>query len=91
MKVLCKKFSLRKRFDCVIVSADVGHEKDHPEIFTVALKSVDVSASESIFIDNSDRNLMIPRRMGMKTILFDDEKNDVGFLNRQLQKLGLKI
>jgi len=46
-----------------------------------------VSASECVFIDNTEKNLVVPKQMGMATILFDDENRDFELFVRILEKV----
>jgi len=48
-----------------------------------------VSAEESVFIDNSNDNLVAPSALGFKTIFHDDEKNDIEALLRNFKTLGV--
>ena len=71
-------------FDPIVVSADVGCTKAHPSIFERALACLSVRPEETVFIDNTRSNLIVPAALGMKTAHFDDEKNDVAGLVRLL-------
>ncbi len=63
-------------FDIVAISAKLHSVKDDSRIFQYVLDSMNVSAEECIFIDNTAKNLVVPVEMGMRTILFDDESRD---------------
>ena len=65
-------------FDVVAISAALHSGKEDSKIFQYVLESIGVDAAECVFIDNTAKNLIVPARMGMKTILFDDEKRDLG-------------
>lgn len=58
-----------KLFDDVIASCKVGYVKPEKEIYEIALKSFNVTASESIFIDDKQYCLDPADIMGFKTIL----------------------
>ena len=73
-------------FAPIVVSAEVGCTKTHPAIFQFALDSLGVRPEECIFIDNSRANLIAPAALGVKTIYFDDEENDVNGLIRCLSE-----
>lgn len=49
-----------------------------------------MAPNESIFIDNSEDNLVAARALGMH-VVFHDEKNDIASLVRQLDLLGIRI
>lgn len=67
---------LRKYFDVVAVSANVHSGKERPEIFEYVLDTLKVSAGECVFIDNTEKNLTVPKQMGMETIFYDDANRD---------------
>lgn len=41
------------------------------------MQSLQVRPEECVFIDNTAQNLIVPERLGMKTILFDDSVRDI--------------
>lgn len=69
--------SLTSLFDPIVVSAEVGSDKESSHIFQVALSRLGIAPGESIFIDNTEKNLAAPRAMGMHAVYFDDESNDL--------------
>ena len=71
-------------FDPIVVSAEVRCTKANPRIFELALACLRVNPAESVFIDNTPDNFVAPAALGMKTVHFDDEKNDVAGLARLL-------
>ncbi len=64
-------------FDVVSISAKYKSGKENKLIFESTISKLDLKASECLFIDNSEKNLIVPNQMGMKTILFDDENRDI--------------
>ncbi|MNG27907.1 dUMP phosphatase [compost metagenome] len=74
-------------FDTIVVSAEVGFNKHHRQIFDAALGKLQAAPHESIFIDNNESNLVIPREIGMTGIYHDDQVNDVGAIRQQLKIL----
>jgi putative hydrolase of the HAD superfamily len=78
-------------FHPIVVSASVGADKRDKQIFLHALGLVSAAPSECVLIDNSIRNLVVPRELGMEVIHFDDETNDVSALVRELQDRGVRI
>lgn len=59
-------------FDDTLASCEVGLKKPQPEIYKLALKRLDVTAQESIFIDDKQSNLGTADKIGFKTILAKD-------------------
>ena len=78
---------LNQYFDVVAISANLHSGKDSQSIFEYVLKTLNVSASECVFIDNTEKNLVVPKQMGMATILFDDENRDFELFVRDLEKV----
>ena len=81
------QLGLAALFDPIVVSAEVGSSKKGSLIFQHALSYLGIAPSESIFIDNSEENLVAPRALGMNTVHFDDEKNDVQALVATLKEV----
>lgn len=77
-------------FDPIVVSAEVGSDKESTEIFLHALRCAGVGPKEAVFIDNNRVNLAAPNALGIKTIFHDDEKNDIEDLLRSLDALGVR-
>ena len=67
---------LNPYFDVVAISAYIHSGKDNRSIFEYVLNTLNVSASECLFIDNTEKNLVIPNQMGMSTILYNDDNRD---------------
>lgn len=80
---------LESWFSPIVVSAEVGVDKESTEIFVYALKCAGVSAEESIFIDNNKANLVAASALGINTIFHDDEKNDINALCQTLKRFGV--
>lgn len=59
------------RDECVLGLEDYRFEKksDSALSFSQALKMLDLDAEEAIFVEDTPRNLSIPHRMGMGTVL----------------------
>lgn len=91
MKYIKYKFDLQKYFDTFAVTGELGFGKDSEKIFQWALNELEVEPDESIFIDNQDKNLLIPRKLGMHVIYFDDEKRDWHRLLSNMEKHGIVI
>jgi len=74
-----------KPFSELILSSEVGMKKPEVGIYKLALKKMKVKASESLFIDDREKNLITAEKLGMKTILFKNVKQ----LREDLLKLGI--
>jgi len=59
-------------FDCMIISSEVGAAKPSEEIFQIALKQLEVSPNEVVFVDDFIENIEACEKVGMKGIHFRD-------------------
>jgi HAD superfamily hydrolase (TIGR01509 family) len=65
-------FGIRDCFEIVVVSADVGWRKPHPEIFRETLRRMRLDARQAIFVgDTPDADVAGPQNIGMDTIWID--------------------
>ena len=74
-----------KNFDCVLASCDVGSRKSGKKIFQVAAKKLKLSPKEIVFTDNNSWNLTAPKKLGIETIKFKNNKQ----LIMKLKSLGV--
>jgi HAD superfamily hydrolase (TIGR01509 family) len=86
---LKKHQDLASIFDIIVVSSEVGSSKEGRAIFEYAMRRLDLRPGECVFIDNSLDNLVAPAALGIKTIFFDDAKNDIDALVEALRLLGV--
>jgi len=77
---------LNQFFDVIAISACLHSGKDSPSIFEYVLNTLNVSASECVFIDNTEKNLVIPKQMGMSTILYNDDNRDYDLFVKDLER-----
>ncbi len=89
--VIEQELQLSTIFDSIILSGKIGSRKNESHIFEKALASVSCQADECIFIDNYEKNLIVPAKMGFKTIWHNDEKNDIALVCKRLQEYGCRI
>lgn len=91
MDDIVKHYGWNKIFDSIAVSAEVGSGKDYDEIFIKAIENLDVKADECVFIDNQEKNLFIPKSMGMKAIYFDHKKRNYEKLIKDFKSLSIML
>ncbi|MFC4763538.1 HAD-IA family hydrolase [Dyella koreensis] len=91
MDHLRKYQELDSLFSPIVVSAEVGGGKRENGIFLHAASCAGVAPDESIFIDNSEANLVVARAVGMHTVFHDDDRNDIGALMKELALLGAHV
>ena len=77
-KMLTSKKDMKK-FSPVIISCDVGLRKPDPKIYKILIKKIrrknkNIKTKEILFIDNRNWNLKPARKLGMKVILFKNNK-----------------
>ena len=86
IRTILEHRGLNQYFDVVAVSACLHSGKDSHSIFEYALNTLNVSASECVFIDNTEKNLVIPKQMGMSTILYNDDNRDYDLFVKDLER-----
>lgn len=69
---ILKKYKLRKYFKNIINTYDLGLPKASKKTIFYVLKKFKVKAEEVIYIDDQDFNLIMAKKLGVKTILFKD-------------------
>ena len=84
-------FELSKLFDAILVSAEIGSQKSKENIYNKTVKELGVVYDECVFIDNQESNLIIPNRLGMKTIFYNHKENNIKRLVTELKLLNINI
>lgn len=67
---LKKDPKLVELFDTMIFSNDIGYNKTQKEAFEYGLHKIDLNASECIFTDDKQKNLVAPNALGIQVILY---------------------
>ncbi len=81
-EIITKEFY--KIFNKIIVSCDVKMRKPNSEIYEFVIKKLRINPKETVFIDNQKWNLPPARKLGMKTILFKNNRQCFKELNKLL-------
>jgi putative hydrolase of the HAD superfamily len=69
---LCDRLGITSFFDAVIVSALVGYEKPHPNIFQIALTQTGLSADQVMYIgDDPFLDYQAARKIGIHSLHLD--------------------
>jgi len=71
-QLLSKDYPIIDDFDGVVISAEVGIMKPHPEIYRLAANGVGVDVTEALFVDDVMENVEGARAVGMQTLHFTD-------------------
>lgn len=67
-----EKFNLRKYFDVIIISCEIGLAKPNPEFFKLVLNRFNVEPFEVCIIgDDYELDIIPSKKIGFKTILLD--------------------
>lgn len=66
--------NIRRLFDAVVISSQVGYTKPDREIFSIAAKRLGAAFSEIVFIDNSANNVRAAAELGMIAIMYQDNQ-----------------
>ena len=74
-----------KNFNPVIISCDVRIRKPNPKVYRMTLKRLRVKPKESVFIDNQKWNIVPAKKLGMRTVLFKNNKQTIKELNKILK------
>lgn len=69
-----KKLDFDKHFDLFVSSAQEGLKKPDNEIFITTTKRLNVDLKRCLFMDDSEQNIQAAKRIGMKTILWDNKE-----------------
>ncbi len=93
MDALAAEMALGDLFHPIVVSAIEHASKcdGTTTIFDAALAGAGCKADEAIFIDNQEKNLVTPAKMGMKIYLHEDKKNDMTALRTALRQMGIDL
>ena len=93
MEVLAERLKLRDLFDPIVVSAAVQASKKDgtTRIFDAALAGANCAPDEALFVDNQEVNLVVPKKMGIKTYFHSDRENDIDALRAVLTHDGIKL
>jgi len=82
-----KAFDLRRDFQVFFSSCYLHARKPEEMIFRIALEVTQRPAGESVFIDDRPLNLENPRKLGMKTIHYQNAEQ----LRAELKKCGVEV
>ena len=82
-----KAFDLRRDFQVFFSSCYLHTRKPEEMIFRIALEVTQRPAGESVFIDDRPLNLENPRKLGMKTIHYQNAEQ----LRAELKKCGVEV
>jgi putative hydrolase of the HAD superfamily len=73
---------VKAAFDTLVISAEEGLRKPQPEIYMRTLRRMQVTASESVFVDDVLENVEAARGLGLQAILFKPDLDLSGEMAR---------
>ena len=85
--IALEQFEFLKWFEGILVSGKVNLKKPDPAIYEMILKRYQINADNSIFIDDSQRNVDAANKFGLPAIRFESANQ----LKTELKKLGIKL
>jgi len=74
-----------KEFDLILVSCDIGLRKPDPKFYKLLFRKLKLKPQEMVFIDNQKWNIKQGKKLGMRTILFKDNKQTIKELDKILK------
>ena len=92
-RYITEYYGIDKYFKYRIISGDVHYRKPDPQIYRIALKQIQASADECLFVDDSIANILSAQMLGIPSILFNryneqysgEQVNSFDELNIKLQ------
>ena len=66
-----------KQFKALFLSYEIGHRKPKPAYFKHVLKQMNVNPNAVLFIDDSDENIEAAAKLGIKTLKFNLQEEDL--------------
>ncbi len=81
-----RKYGIDKMFEDIVLSYKIKGRKPEPKVYQEALRRARCKASECVFIEDKEKHLAPARKIGMKTILYTNQKE----LKKRLKKMGVK-
>lgn len=76
-----------KNFNIALISCDAGLRKPNPKFYLLALRALKMKPAEVVFIDNQIWNTKPAQKLGMKAIVFKNNKQTL----KELRNLGVYI
>lgn len=82
---ICERFPIMKKFETHILSFKVGARKPDRRMYEAALRHAGVSAEETVFIDDKEKNITGARALGITAVHYQS----VAETKKAFQSIGL--
>ena len=69
------RFGLMNVFDGRIISSDIGFRKPSVDFFQYMIDVVGFKPEEILFVDDSQKNIEVARKLGIKSIKYENEES----------------
>ncbi len=66
---------LREKFDCILISADIGIEKPNKEFYEKLITDLKEKPEDILFVDDSEENIEAAKQAGLSVLHYDRSKN----------------
>ncbi len=87
-----RRLGINKFFNAVLVSEAVGWRKPHPKIFEEALRKLDATAEETVYVGDSPlEDIKGAKALGMKTVFVPSQFYSLKFLDETKQEPDLIV
>ena len=83
---ITEEWQIDDAFHHLFISAEVGHMKPHPEIYSLVLETLGYAPEETVFIDDFIENIEGAGEVGIRGILFQNPEQVKMELNKILNK-----
>jgi len=83
-RLLSERYDFMDVFDVSIFSYEIGERKPSREIFEIMLERLDVSAEESIFVDDFQENVAGAKELGIHAIHFQSAEQIIASVEQWL-------
>ena len=73
-------------FDVIVFSSEVGVCKPEPKIFQRALEQLGLAASETVFVDDREKNVQGAKAFGLHAIHYKNSKQVLAAINKYISR-----
>jgi len=85
--IALEKFEFLHWFEGIVVSGEEKTRKPFDDIYHLTLNRFNITAENSVFIDDNERNINAANKLGINSILFKDAVQ----LSKELQKFNINV